>query len=217
MTLCLTFATPIALDVRPHFMAAADARVDEASSSTDLIERRRAQWMAQAQAGDRLAYERVLADSVGLIRTVARRQGVQGAWVDDVVQETLLSVHRARHTYDPSRSYNAWLAALASRRAIDALRQQGRRDLRELPELEGMDYPDGADDAGEQVDQDSRARKLRQAIAELPDGQRQAVEAALKEQSLAETSALTGRSPSALKVSLHRALKVLRKRLNGGG
>jgi len=39
----------------------------------------------------------------------------------------------------------------------------------------------------------------------------------LKEQSLAETSALTGRSPSALKVSLHRALKVLRKHMGGEG
>jgi RNA polymerase sigma-70 factor (ECF subfamily) len=173
--------------------------------------------MAQAQAGDRLAYERVLADSVGLIRAVARRQGVQGALVDDVVQETLLSVHRARHTYDPSRSYNAWLAALAARRAIDSLRQQGRRELRELPELDGADYPDGSEDAAEQIEQELRARKLHEAIAELPDGQRQAVEAALKEQSLAETSAQTGRSATALKVSLHRALKVLRKRMGGGG
>lgn len=51
-------------------------------------------------------------------------------------------------------------------------------------------------------------------MAALPDGQRQAVEhLGLRELSLDETAALTGRSKGALKVNLHRALKALRASL----
>ncbi|RDD83780.1 RNA polymerase sigma factor [Dyella tabacisoli] len=170
--------------------------------------------MAAAQAGDRRAYERLLADSVALIRAVARRQGVAVDLLDDVVQETLLTVHRVRHTYDPMRSYDAWLAAIAGRRAIDALRSHGRRDRREMFDSEALEsYPDSGD-ASTETERIEQARYLREAIAELPPGQREAVEQlGLKERSLAEAAEHTGRNTGALKVNLHRALKALRNRL----
>ena len=65
--------------------------------------------MAAAQTGDQAAYEALLRDCVGVIETVARRQGVPADRIDDVVQEALLTVHRARQTYDPARSFTAWL------------------------------------------------------------------------------------------------------------
>ncbi|MGN2246361.1 RNA polymerase sigma factor [Frateuria sp. GZRR35] len=172
--------------------------------------------MAAAQAGDRRAYERVLADSVALIRAVARRQGVARDHLDDVVQETLLTIHRVRHTYDPSRSYDAWLSALAARRAIDGLRRSGRQAHREVgDELAVAMHPDERD-ASSESDRAQQAKRLRAAIAELPPGQREAVEQlGLKELSLEEASARTGRSTGALKVNLHRALKALRGRIHG--
>ncbi len=50
--------------------------------------------MAAAQADDRRIYENLLADSVALIRAVARRRGMAQDHLDDVVQETLITVHR---------------------------------------------------------------------------------------------------------------------------
>lgn len=177
---------------------------------------RRAMWMAAAQAGDRRAYEKVLAESVPLIRAAARRQGVAHDHLDDVVQETLITVHRVRQTYDPARSYDAWVTAIANRRAIDALRSRGRRDSRELHDAFALDNHPAADDASAATDNEQRARKLRAAIAELPPGQREAVEhLGLHERSLSETAELTGRHTGALKVNLHRALKALRKRFHG--
>ncbi|WP_243049861.1 sigma-70 family RNA polymerase sigma factor [Dyella sp. RRB7] len=172
--------------------------------------------MAEAQAGDRRAYERVLAESVPLIRAAARRQGVPIDHVDDVVQETLLAVHRVRHTYDPARSYDAWLSAIASRRAVDALRSQGRRGRRELHDEHAFDTHADVDDATASTEREQDARRLREAIAALPPGQREAVEQlGLKERSLAEAAAITGRQSGALKVNLHRALKALRTRFHG--
>ena len=172
--------------------------------------------MAAAQAGDRRAYEKVLADSVGLIRAAARRQGVALDRLDDVVQETLITVHRVRHTYDPTRSYDAWLSAIASRRAIDALRSRGRRDSRELHDEFAMETHAEPDDASAAAERLQRAQQLQAAITRLPPGQREAVEQlGLREHSLSEAAELTGRSSGALKVNLHRALKALRGHFHG--
>ena len=186
------------------------------ANASEQADRQRAAWMAAAQAGDRRAYERVLADSVALIRAVARRQGVGADALDDVVQETLLTVHRVRHTYDPARSYDAWLSAIAGRRAIDALRSHGRRGRRELHDEFALDNQPDRDDASADAERRQQARRLREAIAQLPPGQREAVEQlGLREHSLAEAAAQTGRNAGALKVNLHRALKALRGSLHG--
>jgi RNA polymerase sigma-70 factor (ECF subfamily) len=193
------------------------ARVSAEIANDDASpERRRAAWMAAAQAGDRVAYERALADSIALIRNVARRQGVPMDALDDVVQETLLTVHRVRHTYDPARSYDAWLAAIAGRRAIDMLRGHGRRQRRETHDAFVLDQLAGHDDASVESERAQEASRLHAAIAGLPPGQREAVEQmGLKERSLAEAASETGRNAGALKVNLHRALKALRGRLHG--
>ncbi len=182
------------------------------SASTDeSADQRRAAWMAAAQAGDRRVYEKLLADSVALIRAIARRQGVAQDHLDDVVQETLITVHRVRHTFDPTRSYDAWLSAIASRRAIDALRSRGRRDRRELHDDLALEIHPDREDASAAAERQQQAQYLRAAVAQLPPAQREAVEhLGLKERSLTETSEHTGRTTGALKVNLHRALKSLR-------
>jgi RNA polymerase sigma-70 factor (ECF subfamily) len=71
-------------------------------------------------------------------------------------------------------------------------------------------------DAADATERDQAARRLHEAIATLPPGQREAVEQlGLKERSLAEASAHTGRQSGALKVNLHRAMKALRTRFHG--
>ena len=215
----LTFSGPCVLLRQPLRRATGihKAVPIESTSTSEQADQQRAAWMAAAQAGDQRAYARLLTDSVGLIRAVARRQGVAMDALDDVVQETLLTVHRVRHTFDPSRSYDAWLSAIASRRAIDILRTQGRRDRREVHDEFALDSHPERDDASAGAEREQEARRLREAIETLPPGQREAVEQlGLKERSLAEAADVTGRNTGALKVNLHRALKSLRDRLHGG-
>jgi RNA polymerase sigma-70 factor (ECF subfamily) len=219
MSQALTATGLIGLDSGLSFWASLDQTVSaEVTAANDSKSpgQRRAAWMAAAQAGDRRAYEKLLGDSVALIRAAARRQGVAQDHLDDVVQETLITVDRVRHTYDPARSYDAWLTAIANRRAIDALRSRGRRDSREVHDDFALDRHPDTDDASAATESEQRARRLREAIAELPPGQRQAVEQlGLKERSLDEAAELTGRNTGALKVNLHRALKALRERFHG--
>ncbi len=216
MQVSLTAGSLLSLDGAFRRPGRREALSAESASTSEEAERRRAAWMADAQGGDRRAYERVLADSLPLIRAAARRQGVPLDHIDDVVQETLLTVHRVRHTYDPARSYDAWITAIASRRAIDALRSHGRRNRRELHDDFVLDnQPDHAD-AALATEREQEAQRLRAAIETLPPGQREAVEQlALRERSLAEAAQHTGRNAGALKVNLHRALKALRNRIHG--
>ncbi len=88
--------------------------------------------MVAAQAGHPGAYEALLRDCIPFIKRVARGQGVRPDLMDDVVQETLFTIHRARQTYDPNRSFTAWLRIIAERRAIDGLRRGGRTRTREI-------------------------------------------------------------------------------------
>lgn len=184
------------------------------SQSRSAEDARRAAQMAAAQAGDRAAYEALLRDCVPFIKTVAARQGVPPDRCDDVAQEVLLTIHHARQTYDPARSFNAWLRVIAERRAIDLLRQLRRRGARELhAPVAYKSHPDAGADPARGVEHAEASRRVDEALATLPPRQREAVEAlVLKEQSLAEAAQSTRRSSGSLKVNLHRALKALRVR-----
>ncbi len=171
--------------------------------------------MRAAQAGDAQAYARVLKACVPMAAAAARRAGVRPDRVDDVVQDTLITIHRALATYDPDRPFAPWLRAIAARRAIDSLRLHGRQGAREVQdEVAYMAHAEPGADGLAAVSRGDDAARLRAAVARLPPLQRQAVELlALSERSLAEASAETGRSKVALKVNLHRALRALRLRM----
>ena len=173
--------------------------------------------MAAAQAGDRTAYEALLKACIPFTRRVVRRTGVRPQGVEDVIQDVLLTLHRARNTYDPGRSFMSWLGAIAQRRAIDHLRRRGRQDRREVSDETAYEtYPDQDRTPELALDGEARSQDMRTAVAALSPGQHEAVELlAFRQRSLAEASAETGKTKGALKVNLHRALKTLRDRFTG--
>ena len=69
--------------------------------------------MRAAQAGDRDAYKELLNACLPLIKNVAQRTGVSEGKLDDILGQTLIAIHRVRHTYHPSRSFVAWLVAIS--------------------------------------------------------------------------------------------------------
>src|SRR4029077_7762770 len=166
------------------------------SSSQKEVDRRRAAWMSAATACDRTAYETLLRDCIPFIKQVARGQGIRPDLIDDVVQETLLTVHRARQTYDPNRSFTAWLRTIAQRRAIDGLRRTGRVRTHEIyAPLAYENHSDPSDDPEKTAFQIDHTQVLSSAVGELSARQREAVEhLAFQSQSLAQAATITGRS-----------------------
>ena len=77
--------------------------------------------MVAAQAGNAGPYHRLLTEAGAWLRRYFARR-LPPAMVDDAVQDTLLAVHQKRHTYDPARPFEPWLAAIARYKWIDRLR-----------------------------------------------------------------------------------------------
>jgi RNA polymerase sigma-70 factor (ECF subfamily) len=167
-------------------------------------------WMAAAQDGDSAAYARLLGDIAPFIRVLVRRRCADPDKAEDVVQDVLLTLHRVRHTYDPARPFTPWLAAIAGRRSIDALRRRARLATHEVNDPYA--YETFADvSANKGIEAGDAAQALSGLIASLPPGQREALELLkLRELSLLEASQISGQSVAALKVGVHRALKALR-------
>lgn len=173
-------------------------------------DRQWSEWMRAAQEGDARVYERLLRDVLPPVRAMLRRAGVPAADVEDIAQDVLLTVHRVRHTYDPARPLRPWLAAIVTRRRIDALRRRIRMGRVEVSDPAAVEtWADaGANDGLEGVRAGAEVGELLQA---LPARQRAALEAVkLRELSLEQAAAESGQTVGALKVNVHRALKTLR-------
>lgn len=163
--------------------------------------------MERAQAGDQLAYTRLLKALVPVIRSQVRKQCSVNALVEDVIQDVLLTVHRVRHTYDPAYPFLPWLMAIISARAIDALRRRGRLQQWEIHD-EAQSAAASAPESPRHQDADELDGYLRQ----LPSRQREIVEHVhLREMSLTEAAAHNNLSVAAVKSLLHRALTNLRR------
>lgn len=171
--------------------------------------------MRAAQSGERASYERLLHEITPFVRNLARRQCRHPQDLEEMVQETLLTVHRVRHTYDPARPFSPWLAAITQRRAIDILRRRKRVWQHETPETEAVETF-SAPAANQELEAVRSAEEVQQLLQQLPARQREALETLkLRELSLAEASKISGQSVGALKVNTHRALKALRTLIQG--
>lgn len=201
---------------RPYVRIRSGAAMVTSDDSDKRILRSRtwSQWMAAAQEGDSAAYERLLREAAPFIRAIVARQH-RSDRIEDVVQDVLLTVHRVRHTYDPARPFDTWLATIARRRSIDALRRRGRITAAETND--DVAYETFADPAANKdSERTAQTAGLGEAIAALPEGQREAIELLkVREMSLREASQVSGKSIAALKVNVHRAIKTLRGRLKG--
>jgi RNA polymerase sigma factor (sigma-70 family) len=173
--------------------------------------------MRSAQGGDAKAYADLLTEVAPLLRRSVRHRlsFLQAQDVEDLVQDILLSLHAARATYDPGRPFMPWLMAIARNRATDGIRRYARRAANEVG---GIETPEtfAAEATNMPLGGYGDEEALRQAMGNLPAGQRQAIELLkLRELSLSEAAAVSGASVGALKVAAHRGIAALRKALSG--
>jgi RNA polymerase sigma-70 factor (ECF subfamily) len=172
----------------------------------DEFEAQVAPIWARAQAGDEAAYRDALRRIAQRLRAwLRRRMQSLPDDVEDLVQETLLAVHLQRGTWDPTLPLGAWVLAIARHKLIDLWRRRGRRDALHAP-LDDVDEALLATD-----DSEAPARRdLLQLLGALPEAQQRAIVLTkIEGLSVAEASARTGASISAIKVQVHRGLKRL--------
>ena len=161
--------------------------------------------------GDERAYRQFLDVLSARLRAYVRKRLFHlHDEVEDIVQETLLAIHNARHTYRASEPLTAWVYAIARYKLMDFLRMRSRHDAFNAPLDDDVDLFASAD---EEPANDAK-RDIDTLLEHLPDKQRlPIVHVKLQGLSVAETAQLTGLSESAVKVGIHRGLKALAARI----
>jgi RNA polymerase sigma-70 factor (ECF subfamily) len=186
----------------------ADTHNDRSEAESEFSE-----WMGAAQSGNADAYRKLLTAIQPRIRSIVRSRIREEAAAQDVVQNALLSIHRGRATYRPERPFGPWMRAIVRNSIIDHFRERKRRGDRETL-LPVEEWPD--ESAAGAADRATLAPELQDALAALPEKQREAVTLIqIEGLSVAEAALRAGVSPGALKVRAHRGYRAMRDALEG--
>ena len=186
------------------------------TTSQEVLIAREAQLQAlllRGMEGDTAAYREFLAALGTHLRAFLRRRLNQRLGeVEDLLQEVLLAVHNARHTYRAEQPLTAWVQAIARYKLADHFRAFARREALHEP----LEDDDGELFAVEDDEPAQASRDLGKLLQQLPDKQRlPIVHVKLEGLSVEETASLTGLSSSAVKVGIHRGLKALAGMIRG--
>jgi RNA polymerase sigma factor (sigma-70 family) len=163
-------------------------------------------WMLRGLDGDAGAHTALLTALVPLLHSFFLRRLRAEYDVQDLVQETLISVHTRRGSYDRNRPFTTWLYAVARHRLIDYCRP--RRVAEPIEDVEEILAVEGFEE---------RAMARRDVDALLntlsPKQARAISDTHLDGKTVAEAAAGAGIGISDVKVSVHRGLRLLARRV----
>ncbi|MFO0388358.1 MAG: sigma-70 family RNA polymerase sigma factor [Alphaproteobacteria bacterium] len=162
-------------------------------------------------AGDGVAYADFLSQLSPILRRVIGRK-IPMSDVEDVLQEVLISIHKARHTYDGNRPLMPWVISIANFRMTDHLRKSYSQMRHQSVDI--ADYENVLEAVTETVNEN-------ESINEMLDGVGQRERKILSLMHLegytaSEVGSQLGMKESAVKVAAHRAIKKIRERLGNG-
>ena len=166
--------------------------------------------MRRSLDGDQHAYAEILQETSRFLRPYLAKRLSFTNEVDDLLQEILISIHKARHTYDGNRPYKPWVYAIAKFRLQDHLRAHYSDHLHHADDLSEME-----EFLHEPVTESAISyESISGEVEKLPE--KQAAILRLMHQdgyTAKEIAEKIGMKESAVKVAAHRAYKILRKNL----
>jgi RNA polymerase sigma-70 factor (ECF subfamily) len=164
--------------------------------------------MARVSAGDQRAFAELYERHRRAVFTFLLHLTGARPSAEDLLQEAFLRVWRSRGEYRASGQFRSWVFTIARHLGMDRFRRQG---------LTWEDDPAALETAvaGETPDRRVEARdelaRVQRALAELPPAQREVIVLArLAGLNAGEVAQVTGSTPGAVRVQLHRALQKLR-------
>ena len=159
-------------------------------------------------AGDTGLYNQFLQQVSGLLRRVLAKR-LPSNDIEDVVQEILISIHKARHTYDGQRPLMPWVMAIASFRINDYLRKAYRHGQNTI-NVENISET-LADDVTESY---GDTESIDELLKDVPARQKRILTMMYVEGHTAkETGKQLEMNESAIKVAAHRAIKKIRDKV----
>jgi RNA polymerase sigma-70 factor, ECF subfamily len=128
--------------------------------------------MRRAQAGDHQAYASLLTQLAPVLMSfVSRRVGAVSDR-EDIVQDIMMGVHKASHTYNTERPFKPWLFAIAQFKLMDHLRQHYKNR-----QFSDIDVDTIQESLSSTVTEGDKSReRLHDAMSRLPETQKQIVQ-----------------------------------------
>lgn len=146
------------------------------------------------------------------IYAYCRRRSGSTQDAEDLCSQVFTRAITGLHTYRGGM-VAAWLFQIAHNVVVRHYQQQGRTRPGDLLGLDDIDIPDDSAAFWDQIEMEDDARILEQALTELPDEHRDLLAMSLDGGlNSNEIGAILGKSPSAVRVQIHRIIKGLRER-----
>jgi RNA polymerase sigma-70 factor (ECF subfamily) len=171
--------------------------------------------MERYAAGDSAAFAQVYDALAPRLYGYLLRQTRDRARAEDLLQQTMLHIHRARDRFIAGAEVRPWAFAIARRLLVDDVRR-GRRVILSDDGDPDLGVSDGPQ-ADEVVQAGELAVQVQAILAKLPTSQRAAFEL-IKQEGLtvAEAAQVLGTTVAAVKLRAHRAYEALRAALGEG-
>jgi RNA polymerase sigma-70 factor, ECF subfamily len=155
--------------------------------------------------GEDAAFRELFARYAPILSRISQRQIGRPADASDIVQQTFLQLHRARHDFDAAMRFKPWVITITMNLGRDLLRRRSRwRESDVDAQVLVATDPEKPDEEAQQ--------KVRAALAKLPRDQREVIELHwFEELSFNEIAEIVGAKPGAVRVRAHRGYEALRR------
>jgi RNA polymerase sigma-70 factor (ECF subfamily) len=171
-------------------------------------------WVAEALRGDQRAFAHLVDTYQAPVYNLCYRMLGNAAEAEDAAQETFVRVYKHLGAYDPQQRLSSWILAVASHYCIDRLR---RRRIKWLSLDNILSLRPIAADAVQPEDtiiEHESCTELRGLLQSLPVEYRLVIVLRYwQDLSYAEIAQVVGTTESAVKSRLHRARKMLARRV----
>ena len=156
---------------------------------------------------DRAAFAALFQHFAPRIKAYLMKSGADAAMAEECAQDVMTTLWRKAHLFDPNRaSPSTWIFTIARNRRVDLLRKEKRPEPEDLPW-----GPEAEPDQEEALSLQKESEKLHQAIADLPETQKQLIQRAyFGDLSHREIAAETGLPLGTIKSRIRLALDRLR-------
>jgi RNA polymerase sigma-70 factor (ECF subfamily) len=197
--------------LRDRKLAVAEERnrkAEPASRALDLA-------MDRYARGEDAAFGELYDGLAPRLQSFLQRYTRDRARAEDVVQQTMLQIHRARGRFTPGAQVVPWAFAIARRLLIDMHRRGGREVLAPTSDETLTQVRAALDDRADDVAiAKETAQRLSEELARLPENQRVAFELIKQDGlSVAEAAQVLGTTVAAVKLRAHRAYEAMRAAL----
>lgn len=179
--------------------------------AVNATDRLKGEWVAHLvlirDRKDQAAFAELFQHFAPRVKAFLLKSGASPTMAEECTQEVMATLWHKAHLFDPAKaSVATWIFTIARNRKVDSLRKQRR------PEPEDLSWgPEPEPDQADVVNQRQQNAQLARALAELPDTQRQLVEAAyFGDMSHREIAEKTGLPLGTIKSRLRLALEKLR-------